>query len=159
VDFPSKRTFDYWTLNKSGDFYALVELFDDSGQDRSGQNLFFDTGILRATEALLHCAGLYKALGVEPNAHVEMTVRYGGLRGRILTDASPSRRNFPRYRNLHEDEVSVPPITFALGAAEMEIVDLVKKLCEPLFVIFDFAIFGDDIYEQIVTNFVNGKVT
>lgn len=156
VENPDRRSFDYWTLSKGGDFYTLASLFED---ERTTSAVYFDTRIVRATEALLHCAGLYKALGLEPNAHVEMTVRYGGLRGRTLTAASPSRRNFPKYRNLHEDEVSVPPITFRLGAVETEIVDLVKKLSEPLFAIFDFATFSDDVYEQIVTAFVKGKVT
>jgi len=38
-------------------------------------------------------------------------------------------------------------------------VDTVKKLCEPLFVLFDFATFPDEIYRQIVTGFLNGKTS
>jgi cellulose biosynthesis protein BcsQ len=154
VQDPDRRSFDYWALNKGGDFYTLTSLFED---ERSTLDVYFDTRIVRATEAVLHCASLYRALGVEPNAHVEMTVRYGGLRGRTLR--STSRRSVVPRENLHEDEVNIPPITFRLGAVETEIVDIVKKLCEPLFVIFDFATFSDEVYEQRVTDFVNGKVT
>jgi hypothetical protein len=50
-------------------------------------------------------------------------------------------------------------VTFRLGALEAELVELVKKHCEPLFIVFDFASFPDDVYHQIVTDFVNGKVT
>jgi hypothetical protein len=126
--------------------------------DGSREIVWFNILIARAAEALLHCANLYKALGVEPNAHIEMTVRYGGLRGRILTSAV-FRRELDEHKNFHEDEVSVSPVTFRLGAIDAEIVELVKKLCEPLFVVFDYASFDDNIYREIVTDFLRGKVT
>jgi len=152
----SGATFDYWTLSKGGDFYTLMSLLEDAReQDRSG-TIFLNTRVVRAAEALLHCANLYKVLGVEPNAHIEMTVRYGGLRGRLLT-GSP-RLFLEPAKNVHEDEVAIPPLTFRLGVVESEIVELVKKLCEPLFIIFDYAEFPDEIYRQIVTDFVTGKV-
>jgi len=127
---------------------------DERDQDQSREIIWSESRIVRAADALLHCANLYKVLGVEPNAHIEMTVRYGGLQGRTLTEA----RIVTRGQNLYEEEVTIPPITFRLGAVESEIVSLVKKLCEPLFVIFDFATFPDEVYQQIVTAFVHGKV-
>ena len=36
--------------------------------------------------------------------------------------------------------------------------ETVKRLCKPLFVVFDFESFPDDVYQQIVTDFVNGKI-
>ena len=48
----------------------------------------------------------------------------------------------------------MPAITFRLGDIETGIVELVKKLCEPLFAVFDFATFRDEVYSQIVTDFV-----
>jgi MinD-like ATPase involved in chromosome partitioning or flagellar assembly len=154
------RTFDYWALNKGGDFYTMTSLFEDDPEGMPSRKvIFFDTRIVRATEALLHCANIYKLLGVEPNAHIELRVGYGGLRKRSLTAASPYRSiNFPR-KNLLENEVPATPVTFRLGAVETEIVDLVKKLCEPLFTLFDFAEFANEIYQQIVTDFVKGRVT
>ena len=165
VGFPdeSRHRFDYWTLTKTGDFYTLRSLSEDEREvDRSTRSIWFNIRIVRATEALLHCANLYKALGVDPGAHVEMTVRYGGLHGRTLT-ASPSPSSFSLIdvahgENLQEDLVRISPITFRLGDLETDIVDLVKKLCEPLFVIFDYFSVPDDIYRQIVTEFMKGKV-
>ncbi len=49
-------------------------------------------------------------------------------------------------------------VNFRVGVNKPGIVGLVKTLCEPLFVIFDFAKFGDDIYDQIVSNYIQGKV-
>jgi len=152
--FFSGRLFVYWTLTKSGDFYTLMSLPEDQRDaDRSSKIIGLGARVGRAAEAILHSANLYKVLGVEPNAHIEMGARYGGLRGRSLGSSSPFAAE-----NLHEDEVAIPPITFRLSAVESEIVELVKKLCEPLFVIFDFATFPDEVYQQIVTAFVHGKV-
>jgi cellulose biosynthesis protein BcsQ len=143
---PAGPHFAYWTLTRSGDFYTHMSLNEDHVD---GFRMTIDPGarIGRATEVLLHCAKLYKLLGVQPNAHIELTARYCGLRGRTLSDGVQSR-------NSHEDEVPIPPITIKLVVLETEIVDIVKKLCEPLFVIFDFAQFSDDEYTQIVTEFL-----
>jgi hypothetical protein len=62
-----------------------LALFED---DRDKAVIFFETRIVRTAEALLHCANLYRALGTEPNALINLTVRYGGLRGRVLKAAS-----------------------------------------------------------------------
>jgi MinD-like ATPase involved in chromosome partitioning or flagellar assembly len=156
--FGRSDLFDYWALSKSGDFFTLSSLPEDDQEPSHSQPVIhFDTRIRRATEALLHCANLYKALGVDPNAHVEMVVRYGGLEGRTLGSASPGRR-LVRARTTIEHEVSAA-VVFRLGAVESLIVQTVKKLCEPLFVVFDFATILDDVYQQIVTDFVNGKVS
>jgi hypothetical protein len=153
--------FAYWTLTKSGDFYTLVSLPEDHrDEDRALRTVWFNTRMSRAAEALVHCVNLYKALGVEPNAHVEMAVRYGGLRGRTLTASSTELSYLaPGSKNLYEDEISVPALTFKLSVVETEIVDLVRKLCAPLFVVFDFASLTNDIYQQIVTDFVRRKPT
>jgi hypothetical protein len=153
------RRFDYWSLNKRGDFYTLRSLSEDNlDEDRVHKAIYSGFRIVQATEALVHCANLYKAFGVDPNARIELRVRYGGLRERTLREG-PYHPQGPTRKNLHEGEVSVPPMTFRLGAVEGEIVDLVKKLCAPLFIIFDFAEFGDEIYQQIVTDFLKGKAS
>jgi hypothetical protein len=38
-------------------------------------------------------------------------------------------------------------------------VETVKKFCEPLFVLFDYSAVPDEVYRQIVTDFVNGKIS
>jgi len=119
------RRFDYWTLSRGGDFYTLRSLSeDDLHEDRAGKGIYFDVRIARATEVLLHCANLYKALGVDPNAQIELQTRYGGLKGRTL-GASPRRDIRPRT-NVHENEVSVDPVRFRLGTVEDQIVELVS---------------------------------
>jgi MinD-like ATPase involved in chromosome partitioning or flagellar assembly len=152
------RGLDYWTLSRAGDFYTLKSLAEDRIERQAGPFIYFDVRIMWAAEALLHCEKLYKALGVEPGAHVELAIRYGGLRGRTL-EGSPGTHFFEAPMNTAEDEVGIAPVSFALDSIQSELVELVKRLCEPLFVVFDYTSFTDELYESIVTGFAAGKVT
>jgi len=155
--FPRRR-FDYWTLNRTGDFYTLRSLTEDQlDQDRARKVIWSDIRIIRAVEVLLHCANLHKALGTDPNAHIDLRLRYGGLRDRELTSYADRWLAY-HGRNLHENEVAVQPIKFRLAAVDTEIVPLVKKLCAPLFMIFDYTVVPDDAYEQIISDFMNGRL-
>jgi MinD-like ATPase involved in chromosome partitioning or flagellar assembly len=147
--------YDYWTLNTSGDFFSLTSLSEDGEERRSRPVLFFDTRIAQTTEAMIHCAKLYKALGVDPNAHIDMAVRYGGLRGRVLESSSPLRRLYEAKENTAEDEVMVS-LVVRLGAIESLMTETVKRLCKPLFVVFDFESFTDQVYQGIVSDFLKG---
>jgi MinD-like ATPase involved in chromosome partitioning or flagellar assembly len=150
------RLFDHWALSLKGDFYSLSSFLEDMGGEQLV--IHFDTQIRRATEALLHCAALYRALGVDPAAQVDMSVRFGGLRNRILGSAAPTRRLFEEKENTTEAEVRAA-VVVRLSAVESTLVETVKKLCAPLFAVFDFATISDDAYRQIVTDFVNGKTS
>jgi hypothetical protein len=86
-----------------------------------------------------------------------MAVRYGGLEGRTLGSALHDPRLF-KDRETLEPEVHTA-LVFRLGAVESLIVPTVKKLCEPLFGVFNFATFQDNVYQQIVNDFVNRKVS
>lgn len=161
AQFPSppfpRQSFDYWTLSKGGDFYTLRSLSEDKlDEDRARKVIYFDVRIARAMEVLLHCANLHKALGTDPNAKIELRIRYGGLRDRELTSSS-IRWISHHGKNFHDNEVTTGPIRFRLGAVDTEIVSLVKELCAPLFIIFDYTEIPDDQYERIITDFVAGR--
>ena len=148
--------YDYWTLSQAGDFYTLMSLFED---ERTEGKLFFDTRIIRVTEAVLHGIRLYKALGAEDSARLELTIRHGGLHGRVLSAASPNRAPLMFRKASIEDEITSPTVRFQLGAEEPEIVRIVCTICAPLFEVFDFQEFSEDIYAATVTHFIKGQVT
>jgi hypothetical protein len=154
-----RRAFQYWTLGRGGDFYALASLPEDDGVlDPACSVICFDIRIFRAAEILQHCVNLYRALGIDPNDHVELKIKYGGLRGRRLTSASPGRYGYAGGENTLEDTVTAA-VRFRLDAVESLLVETVQKLCEPLFVVFDFASFPDERYRQIVADFLSGKIS
>lgn len=150
-----EKSYDYWELRTDGDFYQLSSLFED--QRGSPDPLFFNTRIVRVTEAVLYCARLYERLGVESTATVRMRVAHGGLEGRVLTSAMPDRHLSQQYRS-GADEVAADA-SFALGSVAEDLVNIVQTLARPLFEIFDFFELGDDVYDQIVNRFVAGQVS
>ena len=150
---PHSGSFDYWALRENGDFYLLMTYFED---ERRPDHLFFNTRIVRAAEILVRCGRLYRALGGMPSSVVEVQLRYSGLLNRTLA-ATGTRHVFPA-KNTTENALDVH-ITFRLDSLEDELVELVKKLCAPLFMLFDYKSFQDEIYADIVKKFEAGQVS
>lgn len=147
-----RRTYDYWSLRRSADFFLLQSLFEDMRSERA---IFFDTRIVRVTELVLYCARLYSRLGMEPSTRVVIAVTHGGLRGRLLTSAGSSRRVFPTPTT-SEETVSAE-VRLSLSEIESNLVTAVKELTQPLFTVFDFFEPSDSEYAQIVDAFVAGR--
>lgn len=148
------ESYDYWSIRRNGDLYILASLFEDKQRPRE---IFFNTRIVRVTEALLYCLRLYTALGVDRSSRVSIAIRHGGLRGRTMTSAS-SLRDLVFNRTTEADEVE-EQISLTLDELESKLVNNVKVLLEPLFVVFDFFKLSDEVYEDIVNKFVQGKVS
>jgi len=146
--------YDYWALTKTGDFYALMSFSEDNPY-RS--EIFFDARIIRTAEAILHAANLYEYLKVEPNTLVKLAIRYGGLKGRTLAASLPEdRARIIENKNETEDTVRVSA-SFRLSSVKSDLPVLVEKLCEPLFILFDFYRFDHQIYSEVISNFIAGR--
>ena len=148
-------TYDYWYLRINGDFYLLNDLFEDS---RNPGAIFVDTRINRITEALLYCARLYEKLGVSGSVEVNIGISHGGLQDRVVRVANPARDSglLGKYSKSQDDAESI--ISVLLSQIRPTLVDSVKELAEPLFLLFDFFQPPDEVYNDIVNNFVEGKV-
>lgn len=59
--FTKTKSYDYWAVRTDGAFYLLQSLFED---ERAEGMLFFNTRIVRVTEALLFGHKLYSGLGL-----------------------------------------------------------------------------------------------
>jgi hypothetical protein len=149
-----RASYDYWALTQQGDFFLLQSLFEDS---RGTGSLFFNTRIVRVTEAFLFASNLYRLLGA--NADTKITVRFihKGLAGRVLTSSTPNRVVFQNLKT--KVDSSETEFTVEVGRIEQGIVECVRNVCAPLFEIFDFAEFGYPIYEDIVRKFMAGTVS
>jgi hypothetical protein len=142
-------SYDYWSLRRDGTFYQAHSLFEDQ---KGGGAIFFDTRIVRTTEALLYCRRVYDRFGADTQSWAKMTIKHVGLKGRQLSAAESGRRNFlPTTASENEAEQTQ---TFRLVQVETELVQLVKGFLEPLFELFDFSIFDDQVYISIVDDFV-----
>ena len=148
------KRYDYWAIRKDGSYYFLQSLFEDTQEPNS---IFFNTRIVRITEGFLYAVRLCRSLNVQPDSRLIIGFRHGGLKGRNIS-ATPNRRLFRLYGNDREDEVYAEVDT-TIEKVEPDLVDLVQQITTPLFVIFDFFEIQKSILEEIVNNFVNGKVT
>jgi hypothetical protein len=153
VDKESRKSYDYWALRSDGDFFLLQSLFEDT---RKPGMIFFDTRIVRVTESLMFLESLYTKLGVPMDAQVSVRVSHRGLTGRELSAASSNRYVSTRKTLEKETQSQISTVLGEMGKSRVEDV---KKLVSPMFYLFDFAEFSQNVYEQIVQNFERGIVT
>lgn len=148
-----ESSYDYWTIRRDGTFYLLKSLFEN---ERKPGHIFLKSRIFRITETLLYCVRLYSSLKVDPNSPILIGIRHGGLEDQILTDLGGW--DLPYKRICKEDEVDTEHET-TLAQIEPNLVDLVQTFTERLFVLFNFFKLDRKPLENIVNNFVAGKVT
>ena len=151
--FFCRESYDYWALAKNGDFYLLQNLFEDM---RGEGLIFFNARIVRVTEALMFAGGLYTRLGVPPETRLSVRVAHRGLAGRTLTSAGGRRHVWPKkcYESNSESE-----IVTILGSINDTLVADVQRLLEPMFMMFEFTKFTDNVYLDIVRRFEKGEST
>ncbi|HUD07183.1 MAG TPA: hypothetical protein VMR34_04825 [Candidatus Saccharimonadales bacterium] len=151
--FREHGTYDYWYVRRTGDFYLLSSLFED---ERLPGSIFFDTRIIRITELLLFLARCYTRLEAPDSTQLHIEVVHGGLRGRDLRSAG--NRLMHQARTTQEEAVS-STIDCTLAELQTNLVDLVRSLVEPLFMVFEFFDVPDTVLAELVNNFVEGRVT
>ena len=148
------KTFDYWAIHTSAAFYLLKSIFEDL---RNPEIISFNTRIVRITEVFMYLKNLYTNLGMEPKKEFEITIKHGGIKGRKLGTLSQNRFMLGTY-TAGENEVSTT-ITTSVNEFTENPSDVVEKITEPLFELFDFHKVDRKILEQIVNDYLNGKVT
>jgi hypothetical protein len=146
-----RKSYDYWSIRRDGKFYLLMNLFED--MVKPGY-IFFDTRIVRITETLLYSVRLYSYLNVPNDSHIFIGIRHGGLKGRILSRLRGGV--FSYEKKSLEDEIYTE-IETTFEKIESNLVTLVEKFTQPLFVLFDFYELDRRSLEHIVNNFVEGR--
>ena len=95
-----------------------------------------------------------------PNdSRVLIGIRHGGLQDRILTVSSPASRLPPPAIYKSKEKEVYTEFEITLGEIEKNLVDLVSEFVHELFIVFNFFELKRNVIEDIVNNFVNGKVT
>jgi TIR domain-containing protein len=152
-ELSGRESYDYWAARRNGDFYLLQNLFEDM---RGEKLMFFNTRIVRVTEALMFASNLYANLGASPEANISVRVSHRGLAGRTLGSAGSNRRLIPK---LCHESTSESEIVVALGKMKASLVDDVRRIVEPLFMLFEFQEFYESVYTDIVRRFEKGEAT
>lgn len=147
-------SYDYWAVRTSGEFYLLQSLFEDK---RTANALFFNTRIVRVTEALLFASRLYTTLGAAPDVKISARFTHTGLVGRELKSSNPRRYLSTQPKSL--EATSEIETAIVLDDIRASLVDKVRCVCEPMFMLFEFQELAPQVYEDIVSRFVAGEVT
>lgn len=147
--------YDYWCIRKDGAYYLLKSLFE--GKVKPG-HIFFNTRIIRITEALLYSARLYSNLGVSEDSRVLIEIRHGGLKDCVLSAAGTHRFLFPFHERKSREDKVYTEVDTTFEKIESNLVDLVQEFTRPLLVIFDFFEVERNVLEDIVNNYVAGRV-
>jgi len=154
ADINTGDHYDYWAIRKDGAFYLLKSLFEDT---KNSNVIFFDTRIIRITETLLYAVRLYSSFKIPPNSKIMIGIRHSGLKNRVLASANPLRDWRIEHKS-SEDEVYTE-IDTTLEKIESNLVDNVEEFTKQLFIIFDYFELSKSVLEEIVNNFVEGKIT
>ena len=149
------KSYDFWALRQDGSFYLLQTLFEDS--EGATDQLFFNTRIVRTTEMLMYLSRLYKGLNVPENTTVNFILRHVGLVGRHVS-ATSNRLMLHSPGPASEEEIE-STITTDLSTLDESLSQDVKNLLDPVFMIFDFFRLEQGTYDQIVTDFKQGRPT
>lgn len=148
------RSYDYWAIHTSGAFYILKSIFEDM---RDPEILSFNTRVVRITEVFMYLKNLYSNLGIEPKKEFKITFAHCGIKGRRLGTLSQNRLMLGTSLT-HQNEVLTSIITSVDKFTENPS-DVVEKITDPLFEAFDFYKVDRKILEQIVNDYLNGRVT
>ena len=152
VLWEERLTYDFWSLSLNGDFFLLKTMSEDAlGHPEA---IFFDTRIIRTCERLLYCRRLYKALGFPDDAVIDVRIAYVGLISRVLKSAG--RRLVTPKKS--DEDIADHLERILLSDIDDNLVGLVQKFCEPLFVLFDFFRVDESIYTELVDAFSAGEV-
>jgi hypothetical protein len=147
-----RTSYDFWKAFGDGRFYTLMSLFED---ERIENSLAWDTRTVRATEALLLLARLYRRLNASDNDQVSVTFRHGGLQGRALHVLG--NRLMTRHPEAHEDVVETS-FTTTVSGLETDITTIVRKVVDPLLTMFDFYSVNPEILDTIIEGYVAGEM-
>jgi hypothetical protein len=153
-DSTERTSYDLWKLFRDGRFYTILSLFED---ERRPETIFFDTRIVRVTEALLFLVRLYRRLNASDTDEVTVLIGHGGLAERSLGSADPHRLMTQHGRTTAEHEVETS-ITATISDLEANLVEYVRQILQPLFVVFDFFEVNDGVLSGLVEDFVAGRI-
>jgi hypothetical protein len=145
AEIASLSSYGYWALREDGDFFSLRSLRDSAYLSSQGARI--ETLDVRQrtrciAETLLYCQRLYEKLGVPPRAEVRIVVEHSGLKGRRLV-----RGGVELMRPSEIDKLTTG-LEVVIGRIESDLLELVKKIAQPVYEVFDFKSFSDSDYEE-----------
>jgi len=157
IALDSREGFDYWKLKKTGDFYFIRNLKEDTNEKiPPNQYLFLDIQIWRIGEAILYCSNLCKELDLNCE-DVSISIRYDGITGRKLIMSPWTSAELSQERVCVEDSININ-ITRKSEELIPYYKDIVYDAIRELAIMFDFFEPARSMVDQNLERFINSRV-
>jgi cellulose biosynthesis protein BcsQ len=135
---------NHWALNRLLDFYCKVlpvELVPHT-------TVSFKRRVGLVGELLTHAYRLYSYAGVNPSTRIHFTIVQSGFAGLKLAIEQDFSDGYVGEAAAIEDTISTS-ISFSLEDLRIDFADKLEKICNPLFILFDFQEIPRWRYESV----------
>lgn len=144
------KSFDFTYFRKNGQIFITKNIFEDS---KFPNTIIPSVRISRTTEILMYVAKYYNYCKLSTDTSINITIKYHGLKERTISFGGYSPLISLGIRQSKENDC-VSEITTSLREIESKLPDLVNKILEPLFVLFDFYQIDKNFLFQEVNKFI-----
>jgi len=145
------KKYDFWSIRKDGTFYLLKSMFE-ADFPKLGL-IFYDTRIIRITEALLHATRLYSGLGLPRESKIIIKIRHGNIKDHNL-GSSLMKMPFPGHKCGVADITS--EVETNIDEIEKDLIGVVKKFTSKLFEMFEFYEPEEHALQRTIVGFAKG---
>jgi hypothetical protein len=135
---PFAPTLDYWYLRNDGTYFFTRNYNEEKGFGKGKRLMYFDIRIWRITEALEHCISLYRALNIDPQSKIHITITHLDIKDRILTAADQMRAFTMLGSRVSGSNETVWEIDATLDELAVKLDEFAEASLRELFVLFDF---------------------
>jgi hypothetical protein len=140
--------YQYWALRRDGSFYVLHTLFEEK---HAPGLVLYDKRIARTAELLLYLHRLHAQLGTPPDRPIRVLVHYEEIAGKQLGNLTRGQvSRAPSHENVADGNIET-----VAGALRDRIIEHTRALTEPVFMLFDYFVVGEETYGRIVSNMVH----
>lgn len=141
-------SFDYSYFKKNGQIFIAKSLFEDP---YSPDSIIRDVRIKRSTEILVYILRYYSRCKLQPNEIIEIEIKYYGLLNNLISFAPNGQPIRPLKSTENE---SLIKIKVSLSEIERRLPELVLKVVNGLFILFDFHEVNIEYINAIVNDFI-----
>lgn len=155
-----ERSFDYWSINRNGDFYFIRTYQEDEKPSitKSGKSiLWFDVHIWRISEILLYCLNLARELQIDFSKKIDVYISYHGLKDRVLSCNDPMGFWFDDETYFSRADTFEYQISDSVDYIKVNYKDLIYNIASELAYFFNRFELNRSVCDSIVDKFLSTK--
>lgn len=156
----SDRSFDYWSISRSGDFYFIRTYQEDEKPvvtNAGNRILWFGVHIWRISEILQYCLNLASELQIDFSKEITVFVAYHGLKNRVLSCNDPMRFWFKDETYLSKTDKFEYQFSESIDYIKINYKDLISNIASELAYFFNRFELNRGVCNSIVDKFLGAR--